>query len=244
MKFNRPFLVVCLSTFVLPIQGAMGADEPASAMPAFQADNRILFQGDSITDGNRGRNADPNHILGHGYCFIVAAKFGSQYPERHLTFMNRGVSGNTVNDLKARWTKDTLELKPDILSILIGVNDLGRNVSAAQYEEQYDQLLADTVKALPKVLLILGEPFGLPGKSKEQWETRRAELIKRQEIVVKLAAKYHAPVAHFQKVFDDACQRAPADYWIWDGVHPTYSGHQLMADEWVRALDEFWRKRK
>ncbi|HET6247297.1 MAG TPA: SGNH/GDSL hydrolase family protein [Tepidisphaeraceae bacterium] len=215
--------------------------DPAPQMPAFRDGNVILFQGDSITDGNRGRSLDPNHILGHGYQFIIAANFGGHLPERHLSFLNRGVSGNTVADLQKRWDKDTIALKPDLLSILIGVNDLGHGVSVEQYELQYDQLLADTVKALPNVRLVLCEPFGLPvGPKKNNWEQYRGELIKRQAVVEKLGAKYHAAVVHFQKTFDEAVKRAPADYWIWDGVHPTYNGHQLMADEWSKAVAEFW----
>jgi len=97
------------------------------------------------------------------------------------------------------------------------------------------------MKALPDVRLVLCEPFGLPVAGKEQnWDAYRANLVKMQAIVEKLAAKYRAPVVRFQKVFDDACQHAPADYWIWDGVHPTYNGHQLMADEWERAVAHFW----
>ncbi len=95
-------------------------------IPAFHDHDTILFQGDSITDGNRGRSPDPNHILGHGYVFIIAAKYGAAFPERNLNFMNRGVSGNTVADLAQRWQQDTLDFKPDLLSILIGVNDNGR----------------------------------------------------------------------------------------------------------------------
>jgi lysophospholipase L1-like esterase len=102
------------------------AVEPVSA---FKPETRILFQGDSITDGNRGRGADPNHILGHGYAFIIAAKFGAAFADSNLEFMNRGVSGNTVLDLEKRWAKDTIDLKPDILSILIGLNDKGRGVA-------------------------------------------------------------------------------------------------------------------
>jgi lysophospholipase L1-like esterase len=112
----------------------LGGDT-SGEMPAFREGNTILFQGDSITDGNRGRGLDPNHILGHGYQFIIAAKFGGRLPSRHLSFLNRGVSGNTVADLQKRWEKDTLALKPDILSILIGVNDLNRGASAEQYEQ-------------------------------------------------------------------------------------------------------------
>jgi lysophospholipase L1-like esterase len=201
-------------------------------MPAFFDGSRILFQGDSITDGNRGRSPDPNHILGHGYQALISSRFGADFPDHHLTFINRGISGNKVSDLAKRWQEDALDLKPDILSILIGVNDLGSGVSAEQCEQQYDQLLADTVKALPNVRLVLGEPFGLPvGQGKNNWESSRAQIVARDEIVNRLGVKYHAPVVHYQWMFEIATNRAPADYWIWDGVHPTYPGHQLMADE-------------
>ncbi len=154
--------------------------------------------------------------------------------------MNRGISGNTVADLTGRWQNDTIALKPDLLSILIGINDLGHGVSAAEFERQYDQLLSDTVKALPNVRLVLGEPFGLRvGKfDNDQWDARLADLRQRQAIVAKLAVQYHAALVRYQKVFDAACDRAPADYWIWDGIHPTYSGHQVMADEWLRTVGQ------
>ena len=221
--------------------GLAKAASDAMDMPMFPKDARILFQGDSITDGNRGRSADPNHILGHGYAFIIAARYGAALADRNLTFMNRGVSGNTVPDLKVRWQKDTLDLKPDVLSILIGVNDQGRNLPLEQFESEYDQLLADARGANPDIRLVLCEPFGLPvGKKKENWEAWNDGLHQRQAIVAKLAAKYHAALVRFQHVFDEAVQRAPAEYWIWDGVHPTYSGHQLMADEWVKTVQGFW----
>jgi lysophospholipase L1-like esterase len=167
---------------------------PQDPMPVFTDGARILFQGDSITDGNRGRNSDPNHILGHGYQFIISTKYGAELAERHLTFVNRGISGNRVSDLARRWQKDTLDLKPDILSILIGVNDLGLGVPADQFEQQYDQLLADAVRVLPNVRLVLCESFGLPvGGKKDIWERYRADLAVRPAIVVKLGEKYHAP---------------------------------------------------
>jgi lysophospholipase L1-like esterase len=229
-------------TFVVCLAGCSTATlVPKDPMPVFATGTRILFQGDSITDGNRGRNNDLNHILGHGYQFIIACKFGAEMPERKLTFINRGISGDRVSGLLRRWQTDIIDLKPDILSILIGVNDLGSGVSAELYEQQYDQLLADTVKTLPTVKLVLCEPFGLPvGGKATGWDQYRANLAERQAIVAKLGQKYHAPVVHFQTMFEDAVKRAPADYWIWDGVHPTYSGHQLMADEWIRTVRDFW----
>jgi len=209
----------------------------AEDMPLFKKDAVILFQGDSITDGNRGRSPDPNHILGHGYQFIIAAKYGAALAERNLTFINKGISGNTVLDLEKRWQKDALDLKPTALSILIGVNDNGRGIPMEQYEQVYDKLLTDTKAALPNVKFILCEPFLLPvGKRKEGFDASFENIKKRQAIVAKLAEKHHAVLVNFQKVFDDACKRAPADHWIWDGVHPTYSGHQLMADEWIKTV--------
>lgn len=210
-------------------------------MPAFGPGTRILFQGDSITDGNRGRNTDPNHILGHGYQFLIAARFGESLAERHLVFLNRGISGNKVSDLARRWQAETLDLKPDVLSILIGINDLNAGVSAAEYERQYDQLLTETRIALPSMRLVLGEPFGLPvGHFATEWDKHRADLSARREIVARLAIKHHAALVPYQRAFDDATHRAPAAEWIWDGIHPTYAGHQLMAKEWIRTVRAAW----
>ncbi|MBI5832737.1 MAG: SGNH/GDSL hydrolase family protein [Armatimonadetes bacterium] len=213
----------------LAVCAACPADAAVAPLPAFAPGTRVLFQGDSITDGNRGRSADPNHILGHGYCFIIAAKHGAAFPERKLDFADRGISGNTVLDLQGRWQKDTLDLKPDLLSILIGVNDEGKGIALDVYEQTYDKLLADTLAANPKVRFVLGEPFG-----------SRTALSARRAIVARLAEKYKAALVPFQAAFDKACERAPLDHWIWDGVHPTYSGHQIMADCWEDAVRRQW----
>ncbi len=216
------------------------AAEPELPPTLFFPKARILFQGDSITDMARGRGVDPNHILGHSYVFLLAAKYGAAFPDYEIDFINRGVSGNTVLDLEKRWQKDTLDLKPDVLSILIGVND-NRSIPMEQYEKTYDKLIADAKAANPRLKLILGEPFGLPvGTRKESWETWNEGLAKRREIVVKLAKAHGAAVVKYQRAFDDAIKLAPAEYWIWDGVHPTYRGHQIMADEWERTIRECW----
>jgi lysophospholipase L1-like esterase len=220
---------------------APAGEDPLPVPALFIPHASILFQGDSITDGNRGRSADPNHILGHGYQFIIAARFAELHPERHLTFANRGVSGNRVGDLAKRWQADTLDLKPDVLSILIGINDFTHappgKASADTYEHDYDALLTATLAALPGVRLVLGEPFLLPcGSYKEHYDERLADLAYYQAAVDRLGVKFHAPVVHYQRLFTAACAKAPAEYWIWDGVHPTYAGHGLMADEWIRTV--------
>ena len=233
----KPFPAII--AFLLASLATVCAADP---LPAFTPGARILFQGDSITDGNRGRNADPNHILGHGYVFIIAAKFGAAFPEAKLEFFNRGVSGNTVLDLEKRWPKDTLELKPDLLSVLIGVNDKGKGIPLDQYEQTYDRLLTDAKAGNPNLKLVLCEPFIVNHlATTPQNGSPNPDIVKRQEIVARLAKKHGAALAHFQAALDRATARAEAIHWIWDDVHPTYSGHQILADEWERAVREFWK---
>lgn len=230
--------------------GAAGQAAPVAAAvkgPWFKQNARILFQGDSITDGERHRDDCPHLLLGQGYQFIIAAKFSALYPEKKVTFINRAVSGNNVNMMAARWQADTLNQKPDLLSVLIGINDSGigggdeRKVPLEQYEQVYDKLLADARAANPNLRLVLGEPFYLPKDGRKEGDARDQDIRQRQAIVAKLATKYQAALVKYQKVFDDACQRAPAEFWAADGVHPTYSGHQLMADEWVRTVTQFFK---
>jgi lysophospholipase L1-like esterase len=206
-------------------------------IPAFSPGSRIVFQGDSITDGNRGRSPDPNHILGHSYVFLTAARHGAAFPNLNLNFYNRGVSGNTVRELERRWAADTLALKPDVLSVLIGVNDSSRNVPLEEYEKTYDELLAAARAAKPDLKLVLCAPF-----EKHSGRPVSVDIVARQRIVEKLALRYGAALVDFQKVFDAATtEKTPEDYWIWDRVHPTYRGHQLMADEWERVVRSFWK---
>lgn len=222
----------CLFLSLVAAAAARGV-EP---IPAFAPGSRILFQGDSITDGNRGRNADPNHILGHGYVFIIAARHGAAFPTARLDFINRGVSGDTVRELEKRWTTDTLDLKPDLLSVMIGVNDGSKKVPLEEYERTYDELLAAARAANPSLKLVLCPPF-----VKHVGGPVPEDIVARQAIVAKLAAKYGAAIVDFQRVFDTATTTdVSADHWIWDRVHPTYRGHQLMADEWERVVRGFW----
>ncbi|MFT3949897.1 MAG: SGNH/GDSL hydrolase family protein [Agriterribacter sp.] len=204
----------------------------------------FLFQGDSITDGNRGRNLDPNHIMGHGYAFSIASRLGADFPSKKFVFYNRGISGNKVTDLAARWQHDTLDLKPSVLSILIGVNDAGARIkdgtpTIVEFDETYNLLLDQTRAQFPDITFVLCQPFLLPvGNVKNKWELFYPEIQKEQAIVERLAKTYNAVYVQFQKVMDNACRSAEADYWMWDGVHPTVAGHELLAREWIRTVSK------
>jgi len=230
----------------------MGAPVLAQATPSAQTGKgkegsgyTFLFQGDSITDGNRSRDKDWNHVMGHGYAYLIASRLGYDFSGKGFSFLNRGISGNKVTDLAARWEDDTLQLKPDLLSILIGINDTSVFVeghtgfSAEQYEQGYSALLQRTRQQLPNTQLVLCEPFILPvGKVKDKWDIYSAEVEKRREIVRKLSTEHGAVLVEFQKAFDKALAKAPAAYWIWDGIHPMPAGHELMAREWLQQVSK------
>lgn len=243
-KFIKGIALSGVAAVCLPEMSVLASEKRACQKLKDRA--VILFQGDSITDGNRGRNADPNHILGHGYQFSIGSRVGADYPEKKFVFYNRGISGNKVNDLENRWQPDTLELKPDVLSILVGVNDASSVVfqrepviTVEMYETTYNSLLEQTLVKFPDILFVLCEPFILPiGRVKENWEAYHADIVQRQAVVRKLASKYNAVFVGFQEVFDKACDKAAADYWIWDGVHPTVAGHELMAREWLKQVEK------
>ena len=203
----------------------------------------FLFQGDSITDGNRGRGIDPNHILGHGYAYSIGSRAGASFPEKANMFYNRGISGNKITDLQQRWQADTLDLKPDVLSFLIGVNDTDsvvkqqHIVTVEKYEAVYRSLLDQTRTQLPDCMFVLCEPFIMPvGRVKDNWTVWNEDIQKRQIVVNKLAKEYKAVFVPLQKVFNNAVSRAAANYWIWDGIHPTFSGHELITREWLKQV--------
>lgn len=206
---------------------------------------KILFQGDSITDGGRCRNEDLNHVMGHGYAYLVAAKLGADYPERNLSFCNRGISGNCIVDLYERWKEDAINLSPDIISILVGVNGIyhgfasNKGVPASRYEKVYRLLLEETCEALPNARLVICEPFVLPVASvKERWSEWKAEIDQRRKIAACLADQFDAVFVGMQNVFEDARALADPEYWIWDGIHPMPAGHELMARAWLAAVKE------
>jgi len=234
--------------FVTATAGALAGSAllpstPAVARPTPPADGTVvLFQGDSITDTGRDRGvADPNaaRALGSGYPLLVAAAALAAHPDRGLRFYNRGVSGNKVPDLAARWAADTVALAPDVLSILIGVNDFwhtltgGYTGTVEDYERQYAALLDDTGRALPRARLIVLEPFVLRcGAVDDRWFP---EFDQRRAAAERVAQRAGATFVELQRVFDDLARKNTPQYWAVDGVHPTPAGHAVIAERWRRA---------
>lgn len=211
----------------------------------FSTGDTLLFQGDSITDAGREKKRElPNYgsSFGNGYAFIIAAWLLEEMASKGLTVYNRGISGNKVFQLAERWEKDCLELKPDVLSILIGVNDYwhkrqGRYEGTPEiYETDYRDLLTRTRETLPGIKLVICEPFILP-ETKSVDETWIEPFKSYQEIAGKMAKEFDAAWVPFQKVFNEALEVAPATYWTPDGVHPSMAGAQLMAEAWLDAVN-------
>lgn len=207
-------------------------------------DQVILFQGDSITDAGRKRddsgfNSAGN--LGYGYALLTAASLLRKYASLNLKIYNKGMSGNKVYQLAERWDTDCIELKPDVLSILIGVNDfwhkLGGNYNGTIdiYRNDFIALLERTKKALPDVKLIVCEPFAVPGVKAvdEKWYP---EFYGYQKAAKEIAQKFGAIFIPFQAAFDEGQKKAPGSYWTGDGVHPSLAGAQLMAKAWLKAI--------
>ncbi len=204
----------------------------------------ILFQGDSITDAGRSRKDtgyNTGQGLGSGYALLAAAAMLNKHAPLNLKIYNRGISGNKVYQLAERWDDDCINLKPDVLSILIGVNDIWHKLNGNYngtvdiYRNDYTALLERTRKALPDVKLIICEPFGVRGVKAvdDKWYP---EFYDYQKAARDIAAKFDAIFIPFQNIFDEAQKRAPGAYWTGDGVHPTLAGAQLMAEAWIKVI--------
>lgn len=200
---------------------------------------RYLFQGDSITDSGRENYEDP-HAMGNGYPRLLEAGLTAESDECDV--MNCGISGSKISTLLARWKKDCLNLEPDVLTILIGVNDVwhelgSRNgVDAPLFEELYRILLRETVEALPKVRLILMGAYVNHGTATDpMWDAFYNEVKLRRDAARKLAEEFGADYIDLQQVFDEAEKKFPASHWTRDGVHPTAAGHWLIAQAWKKT---------
>ena len=236
--------------------------ELAQWLHTLMPQRRVLYIGDSITDGGWGRSGgdmrpssqrsqtDMNHIYGHGYVEQCASYFESHYPEMEIQFWNRGISGNTLALMSERWQEDAINLRPNVISILIGTNDVGAFLDKKQkdatmsfdfaaWEADYSHLLDQTRDSLPGVQLVLCAPFvakaGWVGNAENY--TEREQLVQQlASIIRRIANDYQATFVPFDHLFRQLRTDHPTSnnsYWIWDGIHPTPAGHRMMSELWI-----------
>jgi len=250
---RRNFLIKSAATgataLILPkiIEAAAPETALASAPKRYKLSKGdiILFQGDSITDAGRKREdeAIPNSpsAFGVGYTLFTAASLLANHPDDGLNLYNRGISGNKVFQLAERWENDCLALQPNILSILIGVNDFWHtktgkyNGTVETYATDYQKLISQTKSALPNVKIIILEPFIIRGGAAlgATWENDFAPY---RNAAKKIASDNSLIFVPLQSVFNEALHHAPADYWGKDGVHPSIAGAQLMSQAWLKTV--------
>lgn len=202
---------------------------------------RILFQGDSITDAGRSRENDMR--LGEGYPLLVKASLGFSEQGKY-EFFNRGIGGNRSIDVYARIKKDIINLKPDIISVLMGVNDVWHELDEEdgldndKYFKIYDMLIQEVKDALPNIKIMIMEPFVLKGNATEaKWDAFAPEVKKRAAMARKISEKYNLPFIELQKGFDKLSENIDSSYWLTDGVHPSPMGHEYIKQEWIKAFE-------
>ncbi|MGY8641434.1 MAG: SGNH/GDSL hydrolase family protein [Verrucomicrobiales bacterium] len=225
--------------------GIFANSADAAEKPTLKSESVILFQGDSITDAGRDKKnqvANEPKSLGRGYPAVIGSGLLADHAALKLQVHNRGISGHKVPDLDKRWDRDCIDLKPDVLSILVGVNDIWHKLNgkydgtAEVYRDGFAALLKRTKKALPDTTIVVCEPFALKCGAvlKGEWfpdfDTRRAYA---KEVADKAGTLW----VPFQKMFDDAiAEGTKPEKWARDGVHPTAEGHALMSKTWREVV--------
>ena len=206
---------------------------------------KILFLGDSITDMDRNRNFEDGHVvgLGTGYVFIVASELYKRSPIEYQV-LNRGCSGNRVVDLYARIKKDVWNHKPDLLSILIGTNDVWHEirtengVDLERWERMYRLLLKETKERFPETKFIMLEPFVLKGSATEDNIDRFNQIREYAKRAKVIAKDFGIPFVELQEDFDRLSEKYGVEHYLYDGVHPATAGAKLIADNWLKVFDE------
>jgi lysophospholipase L1-like esterase len=206
----------------------------------FQDGQVVLFQGDSITDCGRERSDMTS--LGSGYASVISKMYGLLFPDTKVTFVNKGISGNRIADIVARYEEDVKAINPDIISVLIGINDTWRRydsndpVSAQDFEKSYRELLTRVKKDFPNCRIMIMEPFllySLPDRA--QWREDLDPKIQVARNLAKEFADYYLPLdGIFAKaeVEQYTCHQLAAD-----GVHPSALGHGIIAEEYLKAFN-------
>lgn len=243
---RRDFLKTSALTTALAIslpEIVSAAMPQTSSKLKLNSNDTILFQGDSITDAGRKKDSSSYNAvdnLGYGYALHASASLLANHASENIKIYNKGISGNKVYQLADRWDKDCLDLNPNVLSILIGVNDYWHkhngkyNGTVTVYENDFKALLERTLKKLPGVKLVIGEPFALKDV-KAVDNSWYPEFDEYRAAAKRIAKEFNAVFIPYQDVFNEALKNAPGSYWTADGVHPSLPGAKLMADAWLKA---------
>lgn len=248
-NFFKKALFGAAGLAAFPVVVSAGEEDMASPTPKINVNslknsNVILFQGDSITDAGRKREVkDLNNqsALGGGYAFLAGADLLNTFPAKGLKIYNKGISGNKVYQLAERWQEDCIDLKPAVLSILIGVNDYWHkhngnyDGTVEVYERDFRALLKRTKEALPETKLVICEPFAVLG-CKAVDGTWFPEFDQYRAAARKLAGEFDTIFIPYHDIFSKASKVAPPTYWTADGVHPSIAGAKLMADAWMKYV--------
>ena len=199
----------------------------------------LLFQGDSITNAfRRPDEVNDAYRMGNGYSFIIGSLLRATSGQAGLSVQNRGIAGDCASELLARWQRDCLDLRPDILSLLIGINDAGRvmqkgEAAMTSFSSSFDSLLAQLTATLPHCRLILMEPFALPVDADS--DARMRCLVPIQAYICAAADRLGATFVPLQLAFNDIAGTHP-ERWIYDGIHPTAAGQWLIAQRWLAVV--------
>ena len=203
---------------------------------------KILFYGDSITDAGRNKNEDyAISSYGYGYPYMITAALTGRRPNEY-DIINRGVDGNRIVDLYSRIKGDVWNLKPDMLSVLIGINDIwheigwNNGVDIIRWEKIYRMIIEDTLKVLTNIKIVIMEPFVLKGTATEADFDRFSEVKKYASVAKRIAEDYNCIFVPLQKELDTASARNGESYCLSDGVHPAIGGAYIIADRWLKIV--------
>ncbi len=203
---------------------------------------KLVFFGDSITEAGRNLSVD-GHYSSYGYGFVrqIAGTLLAQDPTKY-TIVNRGIGGDMTVNLYARIKNDVWNQAPDVLTILVGVNDLSQEIAdkhgveLPRFEKVYTAIIEETLERLPSVRIILCEPFILHGSVVDAKYEEYLEIERYARVVEKLAKKYGLTFVPLQEKFRLAAEKYGVEPYIVDGVHPNIAGATLIAEEWLKAF--------
>jgi lysophospholipase L1-like esterase len=212
-----------------------------------QPNSKLVIIGDSITDCDRARPIGEGlfDALGNGYVSLLDSLLTVRYPTHHIRVVNMGISGNTVRDLQSRWQTDVVDLKPDWLTVFIGINDVWRHfhspnqpewhVPLDEYTQTLDELL-QVIRPSLKGLILMTPYFIEPNKI----EPMRKMMGQYGEVVRQLAEKHHALLVDTQAAFDTILTDLHPMTLAWDRVHPTRTGHMVLARAFLQTIGYKW----